>query len=123
MKLMEAISAVDALKPNTYSPEDKIGWLSQVDETVRREVLDHHQGSGAAFEGYSADTPPDTELLVPPPYDQLYLRYLEAQIDYYNDEYDRFNNAMEMYEAAFDSFAKYYTRTHMPISKGRRFLF
>lgn len=123
MKLMEAISAVDALKPNTYSQEDKIGWLSQVDETVQREILDSHQGGGAVFGGYTADTPPDTVLLVPPPYDQLYLRYLEAQIDYHNAEYDRFDNAIAMYEAAFDNFAKYYTRTHMPLSKGRRFLF
>lgn len=123
MKLMEVISAVDALKPNTYSVENKIAWLSWVDETVQREIFDSHQGAGAVFGGYSADTPPDTALLVPPPYDQLYLRYLEAQIDYHNGEYDRFNNAMAMYEAAFDSFAKYYTRTHMPVSRGRRFLF
>lgn len=124
MKLMEAISAVDALKPNTYSQEEKISWLSRVDGLVKGQIVDIHKGADAVtFEGYTTDTPLDTQLLVPAPYDELYLRYLEAQIDYHNAEYDRYNNAILMFSTIFDDYAKHYIRTHMPLGKGGRFLF
>ena len=44
----------------------------------------------------------------------MYIRWLEAQIDYYNGELARYNNSMMMYQAAFDAYQRYYNRMHMP---------
>ena len=116
MTIAEAISQVDSLKPNTYTPEDKIGWLSTLDTKVKTQIIDAHEGGeGIAFSGYDSSTDQDTQLLVPAPFDEMYLRWLEAQIDYANGEYNKYNNAISMYQTAYDGFANYYNRTHMPL--------
>ena len=121
MKLIEAISKIDNLKHNTYSHADKVAWLSQLDNMVKLEILDTHEGGGTGFSGYDTGTDVETELLVPSPYDEIYLRWLEARIDYANAEYARYNNSMEMFNAAYQSYRNFYNRTHM--HKGRRMKF
>lgn len=124
MTILEAISRVDDVKPNSYSQADKIAWLSRIDATIKNEIIDTHEGAeNIAFNGYDLDTDTNTELLVPAPYDEVYIRYLEMQIDYANNEYGKYNNSMVMYNAAYAAYEKYYNRNHMPLSKGNRFVF
>lgn len=124
MTIIEAINKVDALKFNAYSQNDKISWLSKLDLAVKRLILDNHVGHTAPdFKGYTEDTPLSTVLLVPAPFDEIYLRWMEAQIDYYNGENDRYNNSILLYNAMFDAYASYYTRQNKPCNKGSRFLF
>lgn len=124
MTIIEAITRLDALKFNTYSQEDKIAWLSRLDSAVKLQIIDSHDGAAnISFGGYDKNTPLETVLLVPAPYDEVYLRWMEAQIDYYNGEYDKYNNAIIMYNTAFDEYQKYYTRNHNPVRYGKRFLF
>jgi hypothetical protein len=59
----------------------------------------------------------EKELLVKAPYDVLYIRWLEAQIDYYNGEITRYNNSQQMYQTAYDTFDRHYNRTHLPKGK------
>ena len=122
MTLLEAINRIDVLKPNGYSQAEKIQWLSTLDGIIKREIIDTHEGGeGVTFNGYTEETSLTTELLVPAPYDDVYLRYLEMQIDYANGEYGKYNNSMSMYDTAYSNFQRYYNRTHMP--KGRKFKF
>ena len=124
MTIAEAISKVDALKPNTYSKEYKVAWLSTLDARVKKQVINAHEYSDTIFfYGYDSTADMETELLVPAPYDEMYLRWLEAQIDYHNSEDDRYNNAIMLFNNAYDGYKKFYTRTHMPLSKGNRFVF
>lgn len=124
MTINEAITQIDSLKANTYTPADKIGWLSRVDSMIKKNIIDTHEGGEAIqFEGYSEETDPDKVLLAPEPYDELYLRYLEAQIDYTNGEYAKYNNSILMFNAAYKAYASFYNRDHMPKSSGNRFLF
>lgn len=131
MKILEAITKIDTLKPNSYSQGEKIKWLSTLDGIIKTEIVDTHEKcnksdcacrvEGTVFNGYGDETSLDTELLVPSPYCDIYIRYLEAQIDYANAEYGKYNNAMSMYNSAYSSFERYYNRTHMP--KGSKFKF
>lgn len=124
MTIIGAITRVDAIKPNTYSQIDKVKWLSDLDGIIKAEIIDTHEGGeDVAFSGYTEYTDLNTELLVHAPYDEVYIRYLEMQIDYANNEYGKYNNSMMMYNSAFTAFEKYYNREHMPISRGRRFIF
>lgn len=120
MKLIEAISRIDSLKHNTYNESDKVAWLSELDSMVKVEIIDTHDG-GVTFTGYDDSTDSQTELLITAPYDKAYLLWLEAQIDYHNGEYEKYNNAMEMFQTAYEGFKNYYNRTHMP--KGKKFKF
>lgn len=120
MKIIEAINRIDSLKHNTYSLSDKVAWLSRLDWMVKKQIIDMHDGSEAVvFDGYTDNTDMETELLIPTPYDEVYLRWLEAQIDYHNGEYGKYNNAMSMYNTAYAAYANYYARNNMP--KGQSF--
>lgn len=124
MKIIEAINRLDALKFNTYTQSDKVEWLSRLDSMVKKHIIDTHEGADTVvFSGYDDSTDPKTELLVTAPHDEMYLRWLEAQIDYHNGEYDKYNNAIIMFNTAYEAYQAYYTRTHMPVNRGRRFLF
>ena len=120
MTIIEAIGTIDALKPNTFSQEEKIKWLSNLDMSIKKEIMDTRKGGiEIEFNGYDENTPLDTELLAEAPYDEMYVYHLESQIDYYNAEYGKYNNSLVAYNDAYSAFQKYYNRTHMPISKGR----
>ena len=124
MTIAEVISKVDALKPNTYTPEDKIGWLSNLDARVKSQIIDTHAcREPIHFYGYDSLMDQETELLVPAPYDEMYLRWLEAMIDYHNSDDDRYNNAIILFNNAYEGYKKDYTRNHMPISKVNRFVY
>lgn len=124
MTIIEAINRLDALKNNVYTQTEKVAWLSELDGKVKRLIIDAHEGGDElSFSGYGEETPMDTVLLVPAPFDEIYLRWLEAQIDYHNGEMDRYNNGIVLYNALYDAYAKDYTRHHMPVSRGRRFMF
>lgn len=122
MTIKEAINYIDTVKPNNYSQNDKILWLSRLDGKVKEEIIDTHDSDLTVnFSGYDENTPIITELLVTYPYDELYPMWLEAQIDYANSEYTKYNNSMSMFNTAYSNYERYYNRTHMP--KGKEFKF
>lgn len=124
MKIIDAINRLDDLIINTYRQPDKVEWLSRLDSMVKLQIMDAHEGADAvSFSGYTVDTPLDTVLLVPAPHDEMYLRWMEAQIHYHNGEYDKYNNAIIMFNAAFEAYQKHYISAHKPVQRGRRFLF
>lgn len=124
MKIIDAINRVDALKFNTYSDSEKVEWLSRLDNSVKNLIIDTHEGGeDVIFIGYDDNTDKNTVLLVPAPFDEVYLRWLEAQIDYHNGEFDKFNASIIMYNTAFDAYANFYNRNHMPRNRGTRFIF
>ena len=124
MKIIEAINGIDSLLRNTYDQVKKVTWLSELDGYVKTNIIDTHEtAEPVAFTGYDANTDLRTELLIPAPFDSVYMKWLEAQIHYANGEYDRYNNAIVMYNTAYDAYAAYYTRNHRPVNRGRRFLF
>lgn len=124
MTIIEAINKSDALKSNIYPQEDKVDWLSRLDWMIKKQIIDTHQGAdGVPFAGYDENTDLHTVLLVPTPYDEIYLRWLEAQIDYHNGEIEKYNVAITMFNTAYEGFERYYNRTHMPIASGSRFVF
>lgn len=118
MTISEAITLVDKLKPNQYSEEVKIKWLSKLDGQIFREIFQTHEESPIdSFDGYdeSAGAVGATELLVPYPYDEdIYNYFLQAQMDKENGETFKYNQSITMYNNAFLTFQSYWTRTRMP---------
>ena len=125
MTIQDAIELVDRLKPNQYPETLKIQWLSKLDGQIFDEVFAAHEGSAIeSFAGYNEDTPQDTELLVPHPFDtDLYSYYLQAAIDRENAETTKYNQSITLYNNAYLTFQNWYNRTHMPRRRGLRFRF
>ena len=105
MKISEAINLANDLTGQTLNTTQAVDWLSEYDGKL-------------AIEFYRAETftpydPADltTELLVPYPWDGVYLHHLEAMVYFTNGEYDRQANAAKMAENNLDEFKKYMQRT------------
>lgn len=101
----QVLSQVDALLPNQYTLEEKRRWLQQAEGFVCEEIL--HETLGETFSD-------ETELRVPPPYDELYRFYIEAQIHYANGETVRCNNASTAWNNAFLTYRDAYCRAQVP---------
>ena len=124
MTVNGAIAEVDHLKSNMYKTTDKIKWLSRLDLRIYQEIIcTHHRNEGEeeiSFTGYTEDDGEKT-LLVGAPYDEIYLHWLEAQIDYANMELDSFNNSNAMFEALYSSFRNAYNASHMPKTARKKY--
>lgn len=124
MTILEAINRVDTTKPNSYTQTEKVDWLSTLDGIIKKEIIDTHEGGeNIVFEGYTPDTSLDTVLLVPAPYDDIYIRWLESRIDYANGEYGKYNNSATAYNTALETYSLYYNRNNMPKHTTKRFIF
>lgn len=122
MTLIEAINRSDDLKPNDYTYAEKVEWLSRLDGRIKNDIIDNHEGAeDVVFNGYSEDTDQNTKLLVPATYDDLYIHWLHAQVDYANGEIRKYNNCMAMFNASLQTYSNYYKRTHMPHETKIRF--
>ena len=98
-----------------YGVQDKIKWLSRLDRRIWRNIiLTHEDRPEEDFEDYTEDDQ-DKELLVGSPFDELYIHWLAAQIDWYNMEYEAFNNSNAMCDAVYSAFRNDYNREHMPL--------
>lgn len=103
----KAIGIVDKLKPNSYSDEDKLRWINELDGMVQRLVFQEEN-----IKEYSYPKDMDKELLISAPFDDCYTLFLEAKIDYYNREYANYNNSATMFEAQYNEYKKAYIREH-----------
>lgn len=116
MTLREAIGWCDMVKPNQYTTAEKVGWLSRLDGRVQREILDAHEPGKQAFTGYAQEDI-DRQLLADNPYDEMYPLFLQAQVDYYNAEYARYNNSAELFNTAWTAYADHINRTRRPLGE------
>ena len=101
----KVIETVDRLKPNSYSDEDKLSWINELDGMVQRLVIQSDE-----IKQYSYPEDLDKELLIPEPFENVYNYFLEAKIDYYNREYGNYNNSTLMFESQFTEYKKWYIR-------------
>lgn len=117
MTIKECIDIVDNAKPNQYSIEEKVMWLSFIDEIIINEVLKTHEGYDGRYDGftsYSAESL-SVPLIVPSPYDRLYPAYLKMQIDSENGETARYNNSAALFNSYMMEYRKFYNKTHLPL--------
>lgn len=107
MKISEAIVAVDELKPNVFSENEKERWLRELEGKIYQEIVMTHEGADEVILD-------DEELIAQSPYDDMYIKWLEAKIDYYNREMDQYNNSISMFYSGYVDFRNYWNRTHLP---------
>ena len=120
MTIIEAVNQIDNLKRNTFSQKQKIIWLSRLESMVKRLVIDTHEGGeDVSFDGFTENTDLQTVLMMPEPFDEAYIFWLEAQIHYANEDIDMYNSAITMFNAAFREHKDDYKRTHTTKAAGR----
>lgn len=111
MTINELFTIADDVKPNAFTKDDLTRWLNEVEGMVQTRVL---LLAPEEIISYSYEEDKDKELLVSPPYDKLYLPYLEARIDYTNGEYNRYQNSMQLFNSFFSEFMNYFALRYRP---------
>ena len=109
--LSKVIKMADDIKPNVFSDDVKTGWINEAEGLVQTEVM------LIAVEDvivYSWEEDENTELLVRPPHDKLYWTYLTAMIDFANGEYNKYQNTMEMFNAYFSEYMRWFAERYRP---------
>lgn len=105
MRVKESITRADALRPNTIEEERKADWVYELEGRLC-------QTRGAA--GVAQVWPADSALAMPPPYDQVYERYLCAMIDLANEDTALYANDMAVFESTYRDAIAWWRRTHPP---------
>jgi len=112
MTIREAIEQVDRIKPNDFDDDIKVRWLSALDGGMADEVfLTPPSELGLPYK-HPEDM--DTELLVGTPHDDMYLYHLQAMVDMYNGEYGKYQNTMEIFNARYTNFVRWFADTYEP---------
>lgn len=113
MTVKEAIDYADLMKPNAIPQAVKIRWISQLDGRVSQEIMLMAPAEMELF-NYDEDQTGHT-LLVDPPHDDIYPAWLQAQIDLANNEYDRASNTMQVFNAMWSRFLRWFCQLYDPI--------
>ena len=120
MTVIEAINEVNRLKPNMYETPAKIHWLFRLELRIWHNIYDRHhynEGEEEIPQPSFGNFTEETELQVGEPWSEMYIHWLEAQIDYNNLEYDGFNASNAMFESVYGSYRNAYHQCHRPKSR------
>lgn len=106
MLISEAITYCEYMTGQVVAPEQLVRWLSELDGRLAFEF--YRTGEWAPY-----DPTDDTgaELLVPFPWDGLYVHHLAAKTYFSNGEYDRYENERVMSEQTLADFRSFMQRT------------
>lgn len=117
MTIREAIDRADENNMNQYTEEEKVRWLSILDAAVIENIFKTHERNAEDpeihFRPYTMEDM-DKDLLVPFPYDELYIAYIDMKVYEQNKESDRYNNAASLYNSYMQDYSDHFNRTHMP---------
>lgn len=118
MTVKEIISLVDELKPNHYSTERKMEWLNQIEGQIYEKIIKTHENpDGITFEKYSLEADGDKEVIASGIYEALYRYFIESQIDYANQEINKYNNSAAMFNKLYSEYTNAYNRVYMPVHR------
>lgn len=108
----QIISMVDEIRPNAFSSAVKVAWLNEVEGRIQSEVL---LMGPEEVKTYVWETDQNTQVLVHPPYDNLYGLYLAAMIDFGNGEYNKYQNDMAMFNEALGGYIRWFAANYEPV--------
>ncbi len=116
MKVKEAIEILDRLKRNQHTLEDKVRWLSDLDEQILEEIIKDREGAEdyETWTRYGTDNESlERDLIVPDVFAEIYEYKLEMEIDRLNGELNKYNNDMILYNTMLSDYRNWYNKNHM----------
>lgn len=115
MTVGEALATIDELKPNQISREKKTEWLAKIEKRIQDEIVNTHIGmlpiENPWYEAEEIDEM--AELYVPDQYDDVYRWHLALQIDLVNQEYDKYNAELVMFNQTWNDYASFVNRHYL----------
>jgi len=106
MLISEALAHARALTGQVHDTAALVRWLSELDGRLAFELY-----RTDVWTAYDPEDDLESELLVPYPWDGLYVHHLAAQTYFANGEYDRYENERVMGEKVLADFRAFLQRT------------
>lgn len=107
MTLRDLLNKISKEKPNSFTEAELISFVNEVEAEVAEEL---HKDTVPVYK-YTHDEDLNKVLLVPAPYDRLYISYVKAMIDYTNEEYDSYANNQAQHVQDYRDFVDWVVRT------------
>lgn len=138
----QIIEQYNTERPNQVDDALKVIWLRKLERMIINEVLISHEhnledeqrielkvsgsvlvvtGAGS-FEEHIDSFDLDSYLLVPEPYDDLYIYYLDQRIALNNNDKVRYNMASAQYNNALLTYQQYVNRTYQTKKVSKKLL-
>lgn len=111
--IKKIIQRVDRKVVNGYGEETKLEWIASLDGKIAINVMLMDMCELSRF-NYSFPDDLQTQPLVQFPFDDLYDKWIEAQICLQDEEWERYANAMEVYNAYYEEFVNWFLSTYKP---------
>lgn len=115
MNVGKLIETVTMLIGQQYDLEMLIGWLNEIEGQVLDQVVNKAHGFDVEFAPFTEDNM-ERELAVPDRFQDVYVNYIRAKVDFMNQETERYNNDAAMFDASWKEYASWHIRNCMPKS-------
>ncbi len=112
MKLNELIEKITVLRGQQYGTEMIMGWINEIEGQVIEEVINQAEGFDIEFRPLDYQLDAEKELSIPDRFQDVYINYLLSKVDFHNEETERYNNDVIMYNAAYENYAAWFRRQH-----------
>lgn len=106
MTIQNLINKVQEEKPNSFSNEKLLSFVNEIETEAAHELSED-------FTPYESID--ETVLIVPAPYDRLYVSYLKAMIDYSNEEYASYQLNAEQHAQDYADFTNWIVRENVNV--------
>lgn len=107
MTVNEVLAKVKDGKPNAYSDESLNDMINDCEAMMQRELM---LTAPDEIIQYAWPDDRDNELILPRPYDMVYVYYVTMMIEFRQEEYEAYNNTKLMFEAQYQDAKGYYNR-------------
>ena len=112
MTINEVIAQVDRTRDNLVPNDAKIRWLARTDQMIFDQIMKGREGVEDKKPPEYGEDDGEVTLLVPPPYDELYIYKLEAEIYYEQREIKKYASSMALYNQTLAEFRNRYAQEH-----------
>lgn len=111
MTIRTLLDYVQAVKPSSFTDEQMLVWINELEARVQLEVMQRWPGG---IVQYKLPENENSVLLLDPPHDSCYRYFLQAMIDYENGEYNRYANTSQMFNASWNDFVAWFAEKYRP---------
>jgi len=107
MTIESCMKLVDAMLPNRVEDSVKLRFLGEIEGKVKVELLGESPDGANDF---NEDTPAETHLCAPHPFDQIYILYVMAMVDFVGGDTARYESGAATFNAAYQGHGKWLKR-------------
>lgn len=112
MRLNDLLEKITVLRGQQYGTDMIMGWVNEIEGQVIDEIIKQAEGFDIEFKPLDYQIDSEKQLSIPDRFQDVYINYLLSKIDFHNEETERYNNDVIMYNSAYDAFSAWFRRQH-----------